>query len=290
MRETILSEKHLDLSRLIALQQKPEPFTPGVPCFWDDPHISKHMLAAHLDEDTDVASRKAATIDASVAWIVAELDLQAGQRVLDLGCGPGLYANRFAQLGLQVTGVDYSERSIKYARSAAEQLGLAIEFRYQDYLTLAEKPIFDAALLIYGEYCVFNPDQRCRLLANIMQALKPGGAFVFDVTTPDLSFHQHDHTEWQAVETGFWKEGPHLVLTQGFAYPESSIYLDQYLIIEADGSLSVYRNWFQDFGPDRLTAELEKAGFSVQGLWADLTGKPYTPGSEWIGVVAKKPA
>jgi len=60
----------LDLSMLMALQKKPAPFTPGEPLFWDDPHISKGMLAAHLDPNTDVASRRPETIDRTVAWIV----------------------------------------------------------------------------------------------------------------------------------------------------------------------------------------------------------------------------
>ena len=223
MKQNILSRNHLDISRLQALAQKPEPFAPGIPRFWDDPHISKQLLAAHLDPETDLASRKPDTIDASVAWIMEVLDLQAGDRVLDLGCGPGLYSNRLAQLGLQVTGVDYSQRSIEYARWAAKELNLAIEYRYHDYHSLEEEGVYDAALLIYGEYCVFNPDQRRKLLSNIKAALKPGGAFVFDVTTPNLASHQGEHAGWQALETGFWRAGPHLDLTQGFDYPDQDI-------------------------------------------------------------------
>ncbi len=287
MHTNILINGQFDLIQLISLAEKPEPFTPGVPRFWDDPHISKHMLAAHLDPEIDLASRKAETIDASVAWIVDMLNLQPGDKVLDLGCGPGLYSNRLAQLGLQVTGVDYSKRSIEYARIAADELGVEIEYRCQDYHALEAEAVYDAALLIYGEYCVFNPDQRRHLLSRVWAALKPGGHFVFDVTTPHLPSHQGDHTKWQALETGFWREGPHLALTQGFDYPED-IYLDQYLIIEPDGMLSVYRNWFQDFTRERITAALEAAGFSVQGVWSDLTGTPFNPESEWIGLAARK--
>ncbi|MFW5714594.1 MAG: SAM-dependent methyltransferase [Brevefilum sp.] len=288
MQSSIFSNQHFDISLLSTLQQKPKPFTPGVPRFWDDPHISKHLLAAHLDPDTDLASRKPETIDASVGWIMNTLDLQAGDRVLDLGCGPGLYANRLAQLGVQVTGVDYSRRSIEYARWAAEDLGLAIEYRCQDYLNLNEEAVYNAAMLIYGEYCAFNPEQRRQLLANVKRSLKPGGYFVFDVSTPNLPGHQGDHTEWQALETGFWRAKPHLVLAQGFEYSKEMIYLDQYLVIEADGKLSVYRNWFQDFDRESITAEVEGTGFTVQSIWGDLTGAPHTPQSEWIGLMVQK--
>ncbi|MFN8598182.1 MAG: class I SAM-dependent methyltransferase [Anaerolineae bacterium] len=51
-------------------------------------------------------------IDRSVRWLIRTLALQPGEAVLDLGCGPGLYASRLATAGLRVTGVDYSRRSI----------------------------------------------------------------------------------------------------------------------------------------------------------------------------------
>ncbi|NIV35509.1 MAG: methyltransferase domain-containing protein, partial [Anaerolineae bacterium] len=113
----------LNLDLLQALQEKPAPFTPGEPLFWDDPHISKGMLATHLDPTIDLASRRPETIDRTVAWIVETLGLEPGDSVLDLGCGPGLYTQRFAQRGQRVSGVDYSRRSIEYAGQQAEEKG-----------------------------------------------------------------------------------------------------------------------------------------------------------------------
>ena len=63
--------------------------------FWDDEHISKSMLAAHLDSDNDGASRKLATIQKSVEWICKYVKNVEGKRLLDLGCGPGLYAEQY---------------------------------------------------------------------------------------------------------------------------------------------------------------------------------------------------
>ena len=138
----------MNLQKLKELQQKPAPFTPGEPLFWDDPHISTQMLKAHLDPSNDLASRRPETIDRSVQWLIKTLNLQPGDSVLDLGCGPGLYTSRLATFGLKVTGVDYSRSSILYAQKFSQEHQLAIEYRYQNYLELKEENSFDSVLLI----------------------------------------------------------------------------------------------------------------------------------------------
>ncbi len=285
---SILKDHELDFTKLMEYQVKPAPFASGEPLFWDDPHISGQMLATHLDPDTDLASRKPETIDRSVGWMMTALDLKPGDKLLDLGCGPGLYANRFAQLGIDVTGVDYSKRSIEYARSYAEMVGLEITYRYEDYLDLADEALYDAAVLIFGDYCVLDPEGRQQLLRNIHRALKLGGKFVMDVSSVHLEDHQEEKSSWYAAKAGFWRPTPHLVLETGFKYPEEMIYLDQYIVIDEDGTTAVYRNWFQDFDRELIVAELESSGFDVLSLWSDLTGTPYQEGSEWIGLVARK--
>lgn len=273
---------------LIEFQNKPAPFTPGESLFWDDPHISKQMLEAHLNPDIDAASRKPETIDRSVKWLVKALGLKTDASLLDLGCGPGLYASRFAQAGFNVTGVDYSHRSIEYASNHARENNLQITYRCQNYLELDDDSLYDAAFLIYGDFCPLNPQQRAVLLKNVHRALKPNGCFVLDVSTREHRRKHGNRNAWYAAESGFWRPGPHLVLEEGFNYPEQSIWLDQYTVIEADGKVTVYRNWFQDYTPETITDELSDGGFSVESLWGDLKGEPYTPASEWIGLITHK--
>ena len=278
----------INLSRILVWQEKPEPFTPGKPQLWDDPHISTHLLEAHLDPEIDAASRNPATIDRSVAWLVNSLGLKQDDAVLDLGCGPGLYALRLAQRGLDVTGVDLSRRSIAHARQAAEGEGLEINYRHQNYLTLNDENQFEAALLIFGDYCTFKPEDRALLLRNIHRALKPDGYFVLDVTTPQ---HREQHgvrNGWYASPGGFWQPGPHLVLEEGFNFPDQMVWLDQYIVLDENGALKVYRNWFQDYDKETITLELAAGGFKVESLWSDLAGEPFQPNGEWIGVMARK--
>ncbi len=285
----LLDNHSLDLELLLSLRVKPEPFTPGEKLFWDDEHISSQMLAAHLNPSHDGASRRPETIDRVVSWLIDTLNLSTGSAVLDLGCGPGLYASRLAQRGMRVTGVDYSRRSIEYAKRFAQENHLDIQYRYENYLELKDTGLYDAALLIYGDFCPLSPVQRSMLLQNVRKALKPGGFFVLDVTTRECRKKHGSVNGWSVQKGGFWKPGLHLLLEDGFDYPEQFIFLDQAITIEPDGTVSVYRMWFQDYSPASITDELESSGLNVLGIWGDLTGQPYVDGSEWIGLICQTP-
>ena len=134
----------------------------------------------------------------------------------------------------------------------------------------------------WSSHCPLSPSQRSQLLGNVRRALKPGGHFVLDVTTR-LHRQQHgSHNGWYAEMTGFWKPGPHLVLEEGFDYPEVSVFLDQVIVLEAVDKLSAYRMWFQDFTRQTITQELEEGGFTVLSVWNDLIGTAYTEDTGWI--------
>lgn len=273
------------LTQLAALQHPPAPFEPGEPQFWTDPHIARQMLKFHLDPDTEAASRRPETIDRMVAWMIDALGVSPGDRLLDLGCGPGLYARRFAERGLRVTGVDFSQNSLDYARAHDP----ASRYLCQNYCALDVDGPFDAVVLIYGDFCVLGPADRTALLGHVRRVLRPGGRFALDVTTPTRLTYPSGRTHWEAVDgPGFWKPGPHLVLTQEFIYPEAAIELHQYNVLEPDGRLTVYRNWFQHYTPETLSAVLDEAGFDVLGAYDDLAGAPRTADSEWLGVVAAR--
>ncbi|MFV0393622.1 MAG: hypothetical protein ACK5LC_04385 [Coprobacillaceae bacterium] len=84
----------------------PEIYTKGEVFFWEEDYISKKLLVAHLDTNFEGASRNHEFINKSVQWISEVAPVKQYPRLLDLGCGPGLYTERFYDCGYQVTGVD----------------------------------------------------------------------------------------------------------------------------------------------------------------------------------------
>lgn len=80
---------------------------------WDEPAFSQRMLANHLSQDHDWASRRQEIIEQQVEWIASQLS--PGAHILDLGCGPGFYTHRLAERGFRCTGVDFSPASVSCA-------------------------------------------------------------------------------------------------------------------------------------------------------------------------------
>lgn len=281
----LIRDGQLQLDALARLAQPPPLFEPSGALFWNDPYIAQQMLKAHLDPDTDAASRKPETIERTVNWLVQRLGLRPGTRLLDMGCGPGLYTRRFAERGLQVTGMDYSENSLRHAREHDPRT----TYIHANYLTLDQVEAFDIITLIYGDICVLSDAHRDTVLRNVFRALRPGGYFVFDVTTPCHHDLRKPETHWDiSTGAGFWKPAPHLLLTRFYHYAEHDTTLDQYLVIEDSGTLTDYRVWTHHYTPETISSELLAQGFSVEDAYADLTGAPYTPDAEWAGIVARK--
>ncbi len=277
----------IDISTLLGINDKPAPFAQAGGRIWTDPHVSQQLLLAHLDPNTDAASRRPESIDRTVAWVVDTLDLRPGSRILDLGCGPGLYSQRFARLGMQVTGLDVCEASIAYAQKQACAENLQIDYRLQNYLEYNEKDRHDLALLIYGDYCALSPSERRQLLAVVRRALRKNGKLIMDVTTRVCRMKHRTENHWYVADRGFWSDKPHLVLEQGYDYPAELIYLDQFVVIDENGDIRIFRNWFQDYSVASIEKELEAGGFRVLGTYGDLFGNPYVDGSDWIGLVAE---
>lgn len=277
----------IDLTRIFQSGQRPEPFTPGDHLIWQDDHVNRQLLDVHLDPETHAASRPPGLIEAEVAWMIERVGLQAGQSVLDLGCGPGLYSIRLARRGLRMTGIDFSRPSIEYARQQAVSEDLPIVYCFSNFTTIEYDACFDMVMQINGEINIFSPQKRDDLLTRIYTALKPGGALVCDLTTPVLREKHQTAKRWYTAEGGFFHGRDHLVLEQGFAY-EDRITCDQFIVIKDDGQITVYRNWFQDHTPDTIRPVLEKIGFTVEGMYGNLRGERYTDESEWVGIVARK--
>ena len=110
------------------INERPKPFEFYTASeLWTDEHTAQQMLHYHLNDDIEASSRNSDFIEKSCDWIAEHFDIE-GKKVIDFGCGPGLYAKRLAQKGAFVTGIDFSENSINHARTEAKEKGLTINY------------------------------------------------------------------------------------------------------------------------------------------------------------------
>ncbi len=271
------------------INERPEPFQSYTASdLWTDEHTSRQMLSFHLNEALDVSSRKAEFINRSVEWIASEFNIGRNTKIADFGCGPGLYAARLAKRGANVTGIDFSKRSIEYAKEVAAREQLKINYVNQNYLEFDTEDQFDLVLMIMCDFCALSPTQRKGILRKFHKFLKPSGSVLLDVYSLS-AFEQREETATYEVNqlSGFWSPNKYYGFLNTFKYDEKKVILDKYTIIESERTRQVY-NWLQYFAPEDLEREFVEAGFFVKGIYSDVAGNPYNRKSGEFAVIVNK--
>jgi SAM-dependent methyltransferase len=264
----------MQLSEIADRASPPEPWAEGDNIPWHEPGFSARMLREHLSQAHDAASRRLEIVERQVAWIFGHvLDGQAG-RVLDLGCGPGLYAQRLAGLGCVCTGIDYSPASIDYARAQAEAAGLPCTYHLADLRQAAYGDGYDLAMLIFGEANVFRPADLQLILRKAWAALRPGGQLLLEPHTPHaVQALGHEPPGWSAKAAGLFSDRPHILLNEAFWDPAARAATHRYYVIDAgSGEVTRYAQSLQSYTEAGYRELLEQCGFREGRFYASLTG------------------
>jgi SAM-dependent methyltransferase len=143
--------------------------TPKLPKDWFNP-VARFLGPAYL--------RNAFTkgTEQEVEFLVEALGLEPGQRILDVGCGPGRHALAFARRGMDVVGVDLSPDFVKLAREAATAEELPASFEVLDVRDLAYEGDFDAVIcLCQGGFGLLGGTDDAAVIELIVRAATPGG-------------------------------------------------------------------------------------------------------------------
>jgi SAM-dependent methyltransferase len=139
--------------------------------------IADHVGGAYLRYSFTMGTRQ------EVDFLVARLDLSPGARVLDVGCGPGRHAHELAVRGIEVVGLDVSERFVALATADAPP---GATFVRDDARAMTFDAEFDAAIsLCQGAFGLGGPGPfpgdpqnlgaDAAVLDGIRRALRPGG-------------------------------------------------------------------------------------------------------------------
>jgi len=270
------------------INSRPAPFqfyTAGE--LWTNEHTSKKMLEYHLNESVDVSSRNKRFIEQSVEWIVSHFGVDKNTKIADFGCGPGLYTTRLAERGAIVTGIDFSENSIKYAKQVAAEKGLSIDYVLTNYLNYETTNQFDLITMIMCDFSVLSPEQRKTMLLKFKSLLKPEGSVLLDVYSLNNFCQREESATYELNQlNGFWSPEDYYCFVNTFKYEKEKVILDKYSIIEESRKRVVY-NWLQCYSKDTLTNEFEENGFKVKEIYSDVAGKAFDAESTEIAIVAE---
>jgi len=269
------------------INERPEPFEFYTASdLWTDEHTSKQMLSLHLNEAIDVSSRNAEFINRSVEWVASKFKIDMDFKIADFGCGPGLYTARLAKLGANVTGIDFSRRSIEYAKGVAAREQLNIRYVNQNYLEFETDERFNLVLMIMCDFCALSPAQRKELLSKFHKILKPSGSVLLDVYSISAFAQREEAATYEMNQlNGFWSPNKYYGFLNTFKYDEERVILDKYTIVESERTRQVF-NWLQYFAPDDLKSEFVEAGFFVTKIYSDVAGSHYNEKNSEFAVLA----
>jgi len=275
--------------KLERMNRRPEPFEFYTAReLWTDEHTSKQMLSHHLNGESDVSSRNAAFIDRSVEWITSHFEVRGGTKIADFGCGPGLYAERLARKQADMTGIDFSKRSIQYAQEIARREGLSINYINQNYLDFETEDRFYLILMIMCDFCALSPRQRQQMLMKFHTVLQSDGYVLLDVYSLNAFEQREEAAIYESnLLNGFWSPNDYYGFLNTFKYEREKVVVDKYTIIEANRTRTIY-NWLQYFSPEALEEEFVQCGFTIENFYSDVAGSPFDPATTEFAAVAKK--
>lgn len=258
---------------------------------WNDPVFSQRMLREHLDESHGAATRAAAERAAQLRWLWERLGLAPGARLLDLTCGPGLYAVPLTTRGVHVTGVDFSPAAIAHARLLAGEAGVADRCAFIETDIRAYQPPqqeFDAVIFLYGQLAVFPRLEAAGLLRQAASSLKPGGQLALEMLNP-AHVDKEPGSWWFTDDAGLWGDRPFLHLGERHWDEGERASVEAYYILHLeDGTLDEITLCDQTYEIEEMSELLRAAGFARIRVYPAWDGLPLYDAAEWVVYIAEK--
>ncbi|GAA5137845.1 class I SAM-dependent methyltransferase [Prosthecobacter algae] len=192
---------------------------------------------------------------------LALLKPQKGERILDLGCGQGVFSRAMADKGAQVTGVDAAPTLIVKARTYPSRT--PIRYYDRDAAQLAGLGEFDAASAIL---CLQNMEHLDTVIAATATVLKPGGRMLWVLNHPAFRIprqsswgnEEERKIQYRRVDAYSSTLGIPILMHPGKADSESTV--------------SFHRSF------ETLTSSGFKAGLTMSGLGEWYSHKESQPG------------
>ena len=221
---------------------------PAPPDHWFEP-VADHLGGAYLRYSFTKGTEQ------EVAFLVDVLGLAPGMRLLDVGCGPGRHAHALARRGLEVVGIDISQRFIDLA---TERAPAGATFQRADARALSFDDEFDAAIsLCQGAFGLTGGpgaplDGDGAVLDGMARALRPGGRLA--VSAFSAYFQVRYLEEQDAFDA------------------EAGVNHERTQVRDEAGQATEVDLWTTCFTPRELRLLAASVGLEVEHLWSVTPG------------------
>jgi len=278
----------MNLQDIIKRNMDLKPWEEGERIPWNEPAFSERILKEHLTQEHDAASRPNVKIKKHVEWIHRHLLAGKTSRILDLGCGPGLYTTRLAKLGHTCLGVDVAPASIEYAKQNALP---GCEYLLADIRNAEYGENYDLVIFIFGAFNLFRAEDASSIIEKAFRALKPGGLLLLEASSLDaIDQIGNQPAMWYSAENGLFLDRAHLCLMESFWDDEQKIATERFYIIDSvTGDVTRHAASTQAYEDDEVEGILQSIGFKNVNFYPSLTGKDEEDISDFLVVTAQRP-
>lgn len=207
--------------------------------------------------------------------LISLLNIKPKGRVLDVCSGNGRHAIALALRGCKMTGIDLGPGPINLARETSRNLGLAVDYRQVDALSISFEDAYDAAYLTCAGLSDFSPAAAKDLLSRIERALVPGGMFVAEFLD-EASVKPGDVRTWRFVtaDSSLFVDGGHLQLDERLYDADAKAEVVRSYVVPTDAKMRQFARCRQYYKEEEIkgllaAASLQAASFhtgSAPGL------------------------
>jgi SAM-dependent methyltransferase len=244
--------------------------------WFEDLYNRQTYFDLYAEADTRLAPQE-------VEGIISLLQLEPGQKILDVCCGYGRHAIELAKNGYKVTGVDLSPKQIAVAVARAQEAGVQVDFLVCDAREMEFREEFDVALNLFTSFGFFDDEaQHLKMLQRIADATVPNGCFLMDLWNREKQIRDFTLREIEERSDGIriekaWRFDP----WNGRINWENTV-------VFPDGQRENWGHSIRAYTLVELRKMLGQVGFELERVYGDFAGSTYTIDAPQMITIARK--
>jgi len=219
-----------------------------------------------------------------IAFLVGELNLQPGQKILDVPCGFGRHSIELARLGFDVTGIDISQT---FVQSLNRQIGserLNIKAIQADILNVPLNEKFSAAVCLGNSFGYFNFDKMKIFIEKVSSSLEIGSKFIINSAMvaesilPNFLYYLKNRTYTIGNIT--------MEVTNVYQAVDSYMVSNLHYTTEGNTEEHSFKHYIFTLG--EITRLLKSYGLKTTAIYSSPSKEEYKLGDQQIYIVARK--